>query len=77
MTFSFVGSGGASEGGIQPVSGTGWSLLQLFPSQVAAQMLAEINRDQRLTMLVLVVILMLIGAQLLYFTRRQVSAAQA
>lgn len=77
MTFSFVGSGGASEGGIQPVSGTGWSLLQLFPSQVAAQMLAEINRDQHLTMLVLVVILMLIGAQLLYFTRRQVSAAQA
>ena len=77
MTFSFVGSSGASEGGIQPVSGTGWSLLQLFPSQVAAQMLAEINRDQHLTMLVLVVILMLIGAQLLYFTRQQVSAAQA
>ena len=77
MTFSFVGSGGASEGGIQPVSGTGWSLLQLFPSQVAAQMLAEINRDQHLTMLVLVVILMLIGAQLLCFTRQQVSAAQA
>lgn len=40
-------------------------------------MLAEINRDQHLTMLVLVVILMLIGAQLLYFTRQQVSAAQA
>ena len=77
MTFSFVGSSGASEGGIQPVSGTGWSLLQLFPSRVAAQMLAEINRDQHLTMLVLVVILMLIGAQLLYFTRQQVSAAQA
>lgn len=40
-------------------------------------MLAEINRDQHLTMLVLVVILVLIGAQLLCFTRRQVSAAQA
>ena len=77
MTFSFVGSSGASEGRhparvrhrlVPPAA---------VPSQVAAQMLAEINRDQHLTMLVLVVILMLIGAQLLYFTRQQVSAAQA
>ena len=75
-TFSFEGSKGRSSGVLQPISGTDWSLLQVFPSEATRKMVNAVNMDERFTLLLFCVIFFLTGWQLLYIARRKAILSQ-
>ena len=69
--FSFTGTRGRSAGALQPIGGTHWSLLQLFPSEAAGQMRSEVNRDERFAMFCLAFVIVAVCANLVYAMRRK------
>ena len=64
--FSFTGTEGHSEGCIRPISGTDWSLIQLFPSEAARQMVDNVNFDERFALLLFAIVMLLSSAHFLY-----------
>ena len=71
VSFSFTGTAGKSAGDIQPIAGTEWSLLQLFPSEAAWQLANEVTSDERLVMLLFVVAILTSSGQFVYIIRRK------
>ena len=71
VSFSFTGTAGKSAGNIQPIAGTEWSLLQLFPSEAAWQLANEVTSDERLAMLLFVVAILTSSGQFVYIIRRK------
>ena len=69
--FAFHGTSGRSAGEIQPVPGSDWSVIQLFPSGAARQMVDEVNNDERFSMLLFAAVLALSGVQFLYTARKR------
>ena len=74
--FSFVGSSGSSGGEVQPILGTEWSLLQLFPSGAVRQFSNEVNADEHLTMFLFAVAVLVAGTQFIYIARRRAKLRQ-
>ena len=71
VSFSFTGSHGLSAGNIQPIAGTDWSLVQLFPSKITKQFVDEVNRDAWFAMLLFALVLVASGVQFIYFSRKK------
>ena len=76
ISFSFVGSSGSSGGEVQPILGTEWSLLQLFPSGAVRQFSNEVNADEHLTMFLFAVAVLVAGTQFIYIARRRAKLRQ-
>lgn len=74
--FSFEGTSGKSTGVIQPVSGTDWSLFQLFPSEATRKMVNEVNMDERFVMLLFCMVFILAGGHFVYYARKKAVLAQ-
>lgn len=69
--FAFTGAGGISDGKLVPISGTDWTLMQLFPSRAAADMISRVNDDERVTMLLFAAVLGYAALQIIYAVRRK------
>lgn len=76
VSFSFDGSSGTSVGRILPIDGSDWSLFQVLPSEASSSMLTEVNRDERLAMLLFAVAVVLSGSQLIYTIRKRAMLEQ-
>lgn len=74
--FSFEGTSGKSTGVIQPVSGTDWSLFQLFPSEATRKMVNEVNMDERFVMLLFCMVFIFAGGHFVYYARKKAVLAQ-
>lgn len=73
--FSFVGTKGVSTGDIQPIEGTDWLLLQLFPSEAAKELTDAVNFDERFAMILFGLVLLMCVGQFVYITRRRMAMA--
>ncbi len=51
--FSYEGDQGQSFGYVVPIGGTGWSVLQLFPSQALRTIVNQVNQDEHFALLLL------------------------
>ncbi len=76
VSFSFNGSLGVSAGVLLPVGDTGWSLLQLFPSEAAQELAERVNRDERIALALFGVVLVLFCAQFVFLVRKKAVLAQ-
>ena len=75
FSFSFVGKNGVSRGDIQPIEGTDWLLLQLFPSRAAKELTDAVNFDERFAMILFGFVLLMCVGQFVYITRRRMTMA--
>lgn len=71
ISFEFTGQGGLSDGRLIPIAGTDWCLMQLFPSKAAANMIKEVNEDERITLLMFAIVMIYAGLQIVYAVRRK------
>ena len=74
IVFDVSGNKGTSAGVLQPVSGTDWSILQVFPSEAMRSMVDQINLDERALMGIFVVLMLLFFAQLIFLVRKKIVA---
>lgn len=69
--FDLMGSKGSTVGDIVPVGGTDWSLVQLFPSGAARDIVDKVNRDERFVMLLFGIVGLTACGQFIYSARRK------
>ena len=74
MVFAVNGKKGTSAGVLQPVSGTDWLILQVFPSEAMRSMVDQINLDERALLGIFVVLMLLFFAQLIFLVRKKIVA---
>lgn len=66
--FSYEGDQGQSFGYVVPIGGTGWSVLQLFPSQALRTI---VNQDEHFALLLLGAVVVWFAVQLVYITKHK------
>lgn len=68
--FSYEGDQGQSFGYVVPIGGTGWSVLQLFPSQALRTIVNQVNQDEHFALLLGAVVVWF-AVQLVYITKHK------
>ena len=69
--FSYEGDQGQSFGYVVPIGGTGWSVLQLFPSQALRTIVNQVNQDEHFALLLLGAVVVWFAVQLVYITKHK------
>lgn len=69
--FSYDGDQGQSFGYVVPIGGTGWSVLQLFPSQALRTIVNQVNQDEHFALLLLGAVVVWFAVQLVYITKHK------
>lgn len=69
--FSYEGDQGQSFGYVVPIGGTGWSVLQLFPSQALRTIVNQVNQDEHFALLLLGTVVVWFAVQLVYITKHK------
>ena len=60
-----------SFGYVVPIGGTGWSVLQLFPSQALWTIVNQVNQDEHFALLLLGAVVIWFAVQLVYITKHK------
>ena len=69
--FSYEEDQGQSFGYVVPIGGTGWSVLQLFPSQALRTIVNQVNQDEHFALLLLGAVVVWFAVQLVYITKHK------
>lgn len=69
--FSYEGDQGQSFGYVVPIGGTGWAVLQLFPSQALRTIVNQVNQDEHFALLLLGAVVVWFAVQLVYITKHK------
>lgn len=71
IRFSYQGMAGASVACLNPIEGTDWMLLQLFPSEALREVSDEVTRDEQFVLLLLALICVIFGIQVTLSLRKR------
>lgn len=71
IRFAYEGDHGRSFGYVVPIGSTGWSVLQIFPSQALRTIVNQVNQDEHFALLLLGAAVVWFAVQLVYITKRK------